>query len=92
MAIDLSFEELGSPAISPPPPVVLKKAKTILFSHLNRSTTTFRILSLEEMPPGGENVRENWIFSLDIATLSDHHHWAVVHRLKKTTTYNYGFN
>lgn len=72
-----------------------KERKAILFDYLNRSSTFLRLVTPDTKvgyPERSESIQENWIFQLRITSYSDHLHWAIVDRLGKRLTYNYGFN
>lgn len=92
IATDAAFNELGIAHIIPVPDLVKAKAKEILLTHLNKSSSKIELLPRSETPEGGESVDENWIFHLKVAELSDHSYWAVVHRSGRVRAYNYGFN
>ena len=52
------------------------------------------LVPLEDVypPENGESVNDNWVFMLQLPTLSDHLFWAIVDRNGVKETYNYGFN
>lgn len=43
-------------------------------------------------PEDGEKLKENWVFSLMLPSLSDHIFWAIIDRNATKEPYNYGFN
>lgn len=72
-----------------------EERKAILFDYLNCSTTFLRLVTPDTKagyPERGESIQKNWVFQLRIASYSDHMQWAIVDRLGKKPTYNYGFN
>jgi hypothetical protein len=72
-----------------------KERKAILFDFINRSDTILRLVAPDTetgFPERGEAIQENWVFQLRMPSYSDHLQWAIVDRLGKQPTYNYGFN
>ncbi len=60
---------------------------------LDDPSSRLGLVGAEGFPPeNGESIAENWVITLDIPRLSDHLHWAIVHRAGAVPTYNYGFN
>ncbi|MEE2758265.1 MAG: hypothetical protein VYA30_16520 [Myxococcota bacterium] len=60
---------------------------------MNDPRTIFTLYgSIGFAPENGERVEQNWIFVLQAESLSDHIQWAIVDRMGRTPTYNYGFN
>lgn len=92
LATLLALEELDLPSEKTQDPKVIKKAKEILFTHLNQYSSEIRFVFIGEQPEHGEKVESNWIVRLKIPTLSDHIFWAVVDRNRAASPYNYGFN
>jgi len=59
---------------------------------LDDNTTTLRLLSSSELcAPHGENISDNWIFTLK-TSISDHVFYAIINRQGTHESYNYGFN
>lgn len=59
---------------------------------LDDKETIFKILTASDpVAPHGENISENWIFTLQTSK-SDHIFYAVVNRQDPLLSYNYGFN
>ena len=60
---------------------------------LDDPTSQLGLVGAEGFPPeNGEPIAENWVITVDIPRLSDHLHWAIVHRDGAVPAYNYGFN
>jgi len=79
------------------PRVQLERAREVLKNHFNRPTTQLVLLKSGEedrgfQPERGEDIKENWVFSLLIPTLSDHIYWIVVSKDQSPKAYVYGFN
>ncbi len=73
-------------------------AQNLLRDHLNRESTRLTLYRNRELNPDifppekGESAEENWIFALDIPSLSDHLYWIVVDKQGMSGSYVYGFN
>jgi hypothetical protein len=76
----------------------IQALQDLLRDHLNRPTSSLSLyrddVTTEGVfpPQHGENSKENWIFALEIPSLSDHIYWIVVEREGKRDSYVYGFN
>lgn len=92
LSLGMAFDEARQDWQEPVPPAVMRRAREILIDHLDRPTTTLRLLKVDETPEHGESVSANWIFLVRIRDLSDHLQWAVVDRAGQKGTNNYGFN
>jgi len=95
LMLDAAYEEMlpGTQYPDPVPPQVMKRAREMLLTWLDRPTTVISLLGTHQVPDGKESVRENWIFSLWMPDYSDHAHWAVIDRTGAgQPVYNYGFN
>lgn len=100
IALEVLARETEESAESDPPTEALTRAaQDLLKEHLNRETTRIALFDDKEPaesgvfpPEQGESPEENWIFSIDIPSLSDHLYWIVVDRGGKRQAYVYGFN
>lgn len=71
---------------------VKEYVKDLLLFTINASDVRLNLVPHGRKPENGEDVTNNWRFHLSIDHLSDHLHWAIVDRIGKKKTYNYGFN
>lgn len=75
---------------------VWSRAKQILRLDLDQRSTVITLLPFYESrehftrPQNGEKVRDNWIFTFYLESLSSEVFWVIVDRAGKNEAYNYG--
>ncbi len=73
-----------------------KAARLLLKEQLEKSSTRFSLYTGTEenipSPEFGEDPEANWIFLLEIPSLSDHYFWIVINKKRERASSVYGFN
>ncbi|MCX6127503.1 MAG: hypothetical protein NTX25_00375 [Proteobacteria bacterium] len=74
----------------------VESARQLLKQNLNQSTSQLSLYTGTEEsgfpPENGEDIRQNWVFILQIPSLSDHIFWVIVDKSGLKQPYVYGFN
>jgi hypothetical protein len=85
-------DDLESPLVIIRDRALTSNLKRELHNHMNKRTTTFRLLKRTEEAASGEIAGRYWIFEMYIEDLSDHFYYVIIDKNGFEKTYNYGYN